>query len=517
MIVKITGNGGKGTSFKGAGLYYLHDKGALSKNRVAFTLTQNLATNDPDIAIAMMAHTALNQNAIKQRAGGSTRGRKLTAPVYTYSLSWAPDEAPSREDMIEAAQETLAVLGLQGHEALLVSHNDEPHPHVHVIVNRVNPDNGIAAKLSNDRLLLSAWAEDYERRQGQIRCEQRVENNQRRKKGEYVKDSANDNSAFHDWRRQRVEEDLQRRREDRDDLTAAHRAQRQALYADKEALIHAAKAKIRDDHKAMWAALFESEKRDRQKLAFEQKTAKLQLRQFLRNNAKGHFHAELQQRSGHLSAAFGDAVEATRKRKALDAEHRKGRAAFAGRIAAKQRNAFKSINDKYKGDLAALKDQQAAQQQALAKRQSEQSQEGARRIKSGADYADFLKEKLPEHFAGQAADRERAAPEFNKGAKDRPRAARDFSKAAEKPSGPQHQVGSGEGGRVPRQDQVDENAADITRPGKHGEQVPAMTREQRAAERLKRAREQAKEITNPKSQNKGRERTKDRDKRPKND
>jgi len=515
MIVKITSNGGKGTSFKGAGLYYLHDKGASSKDRIAFTLTQNLATNDPDIAIAMMAHTALNQNAIKQRAGGSARGRKLAAPVYTYSLSWAPDEAPSREDMIEAARETLAVLGLDGHEALLVSHNDEPHPHVHVIVNRVSPDDGIAAKLSNDRLVLSAWAEVYERRQGQIRCEQRVENNKRRKKGEYVKDSANDNSAFHDWRRQRVEEDLLRRREDRDELTAAHRAQRQALYADKEALIRAAKAKIRDDHKAMWTALFESERRDRQKLAFEQKTAKLQLRQFLRKNAKGHFHAERQQRSGHLSAAFGDAVDATRKRKALDAEHRKGRAAFAGRIAAKQRDAFKSINDQYKRDLATLKEQQVGQQQALAKRQSEQSQEGARKIKSGADYADYLKEKLPEHFAGKAADRARAAPDFSKAAKDRPHVAQDFAKAAGKPAGPQREVGSG-GGREP-QDEIQENAADITRPGRQDDQAPAKTREQRAAERLKQAREQAKDITNSKRQDKGRERNKDRGKPPKND
>ncbi|MBB4375254.1 hypothetical protein GGD63_008103 [Bradyrhizobium sp. cir1] len=54
--------------------------------------------------------------------------------------------------MIEAARETLKALGLEGHEALLVGHNDEPHPHIHVIVNRVNPETGIAAPLKMDHL-----------------------------------------------------------------------------------------------------------------------------------------------------------------------------------------------------------------------------------------------------------------------------------------------------------------------------------------------------------------------------
>ena len=59
--------------------------------------------------------------------------------------------------MLEAAKETLDVLKMEEHQALIVCHNDTAHPHVHVIVNRVHPETGLAAKTSQDRLKLSRW------------------------------------------------------------------------------------------------------------------------------------------------------------------------------------------------------------------------------------------------------------------------------------------------------------------------------------------------------------------------
>ena len=84
---------GKGTSFKGAGAYYLHDKEADTAERVAFTHTENLPTNDPELALRHMAYTAMHQDQIKAQAGVKATGRKSAQSVYTYSLSWAPDEA----------------------------------------------------------------------------------------------------------------------------------------------------------------------------------------------------------------------------------------------------------------------------------------------------------------------------------------------------------------------------------------------------------------------------------------
>ena len=71
---------------------------------------------------------------------------------------------------------------LEKHQALIVAHSDTAHRHVHVIVNRVDLETGKAAVVGRSRLRLSEWAKGYEEAQGQIRCERRGLNNQRRGK-----------------------------------------------------------------------------------------------------------------------------------------------------------------------------------------------------------------------------------------------------------------------------------------------------------------------------------------------
>ncbi|EAP78471.1 NikB-like protein [Sulfitobacter sp. NAS-14.1] len=162
MVPKVAKSG---ASFKGAALYYLHDKQANTNERVAFTETVNLPTNDPDRAVAHMIDTAAHADDLKREAGLKA-GRKLQKPVYAYSLAWHPTEAPTMVEQIAAAKQTLAVLGLSDRQALIVSHTDREHPHVHVIVNRVCPQTGRAAVTSKDRLKLSQWAEAYEKVHG---------------------------------------------------------------------------------------------------------------------------------------------------------------------------------------------------------------------------------------------------------------------------------------------------------------------------------------------------------------
>ena len=133
-----------------------------------------------------MAATAKAAPDLKRLAGGARGGRKLAKPVLHYSLSWAQDETPDKREMSRAVDRSLEALGLEGHEALIVAHEDTRHPHVHVIANRVDPETGKAATLGNSKLPLSRWVEGYEREQGRIRCEMRVENNARRRAGEQV-------------------------------------------------------------------------------------------------------------------------------------------------------------------------------------------------------------------------------------------------------------------------------------------------------------------------------------------
>ena len=103
---------------------------------------------------------------LKRLAGAAATGRKLEKPVCHYSLNWAKEEKPDRQEMSRAAEESLKALGLERHQALIVSHRDG-QPHVHVIANRVDPESGKAAGLSRSKLKLSKWAERYERRQGE--------------------------------------------------------------------------------------------------------------------------------------------------------------------------------------------------------------------------------------------------------------------------------------------------------------------------------------------------------------
>ncbi|MFA6016290.1 MAG: relaxase/mobilization nuclease domain-containing protein [Gallionellaceae bacterium] len=184
MIPVIAQNG---TSFKGAFAYYGHDKNASTTERVAFTESVNLRTNDPDKAWRVMMHTALAQDHLKAAAGIKATGRKLETTVFAYSLSWAIGQNPTKEDMIAAGYDSLEALKAAGYQVFMFAHKDEPQPHLHIVINRVHPETGIAFDPEFSKMQLSRWAEKYEREHGQIFCQRRVENNQKRAQGEYVK------------------------------------------------------------------------------------------------------------------------------------------------------------------------------------------------------------------------------------------------------------------------------------------------------------------------------------------
>jgi len=191
-----------GRSFKGAALYYLHDKRQageaerLTSDRLAWTHTVNLSSADPERAWRIMADTAMSQAELKAAAGEKATGRKLTKPVYAYSLAWHPEQRPDREHMLSAALDSLKAQGLEGYQAIILAHSDEPHQHLHVLVNRVHPETGKAATLSNNTLKLSKWAEAYEKQHGKIYCNKRVDNNRRREQGEFVRDPRKPRAAY---------------------------------------------------------------------------------------------------------------------------------------------------------------------------------------------------------------------------------------------------------------------------------------------------------------------------------
>ena len=185
-----------GTSFRGCVAYMAHDKrrdgaaGPPTSERVAWTETRNLPTDDVDRAWRIMAFTATHQKELKAAAGEPLTGARCKKPVYSLTLAWDPAQNPSKDEMLRAVDGALKTLHMDGRQAVIFCHTDEPQPHVHVVVNRISHLTGRAADIKRDWIKLSKWAERYERETGRILCELRVNHNARRAAGEYVK---NDN------------------------------------------------------------------------------------------------------------------------------------------------------------------------------------------------------------------------------------------------------------------------------------------------------------------------------------
>lgn len=164
----------KGSSFKGAVTYITHDIDENSDDRVVFTKTLNMRTDDPEKAAKVMAWTAAHADELKQAADLPATGRKTTQPVYHFALSWDPSQSPTQDEMSSAAISAIKILGFEGHEAVLTAHNDKDHAHIHVVLNRIHPETGRTANPKNDYKILQRWAWEYEKERGHIYCVDRA-------------------------------------------------------------------------------------------------------------------------------------------------------------------------------------------------------------------------------------------------------------------------------------------------------------------------------------------------------
>lgn len=306
MIPKIIA---KGKSFKGAAAYLLHDKAhALSSDRVAWVETRNLVSDDPQLGWRIMAATALDQERLKQMAGVKSTGRRSDKAVLHLSLSWHPDEQEtlSREEMRRAAIGALKAIGADDRQAIFIAHNDESHPHLHILCNRVSPDDGRMLSSSKDRLHLSKWAEKYEKERGRIYCEDRIVNNERRREGEYVRGAKN--------QPRHIFEAVNDNSRGKSLLFSAERKRDYALAEGGRAMASA--------HQAAWKALVRDHKKRQANLRAEtQKALKLENRR------------------------IGDAYHP--KRRALNEKHRLALQSFETqekRLLGRLKNTYESLN-----------------------------------------------------------------------------------------------------------------------------------------------------------------------------
>lgn len=439
-----------GRSFKGAAAYLLHDvKNRAAASRVAWTMTRNLATQNPETAWRVMAAIAMDSQRLKKEAGIKTTGRKQSNVVKHLVLSWHPDEKEtlSRDDMEAAIDGALAAIGAQDRQALIIAHNDTKHPHVHILINRVL-ENGTLLSDAYEWTHLQTWALQYQRSRQQDYCPQRELNAEARAREEKTKyrkaprrvielnallsSSANDNPG----RRQRlVETHIQRARAlaaRTHSLKDTHRAQwttlENAEAAKRSAIRHGArkaqaetKRHIAEAFRPRWQALKDAETAEKKTFHASEKSTLGKLTNVFRNLDIGRSSLEgprpsvlTQLWNGLRSSTERQAMleaQQLKRRRDLELSTKKSIRAALAPILAKAREALSQATqayDKARSDLTFTQNGERARTRAEWNTLINTREKDFAALQASTDRAAHFEEKAaPTRFLDRLGDRAR--------------------------------------------------------------------------------------------------------------
>jgi hypothetical protein len=129
--------------------YLTKGRSGAETERVAWSESRNLPTNEPELAGKIMRATA-------------SQSARVQKPGYHLVLSFHPEDTVDRATIEGVADRTIAALGLAAHQALIVCHRDRPHAHVHLLINRVHPETGRAWRQWFDYVVLQKVLLDEE-------------------------------------------------------------------------------------------------------------------------------------------------------------------------------------------------------------------------------------------------------------------------------------------------------------------------------------------------------------------
>lgn len=154
-------NTSSGRRFGPLAAYLVHGRSGEETARVAWTASRNLGTDDPETAAALMQATA-RQSVLVQ------------SPVYHLTISFDPADVVTPAQMQAVADRVLHDLGLSAHQVVMVAHQDRAHPHVHLMINRVHPETGVAWERWQDRPRIEETLRHQERALGLRHVEGRL-------------------------------------------------------------------------------------------------------------------------------------------------------------------------------------------------------------------------------------------------------------------------------------------------------------------------------------------------------
>jgi hypothetical protein len=140
-------------SFAALARYLEGSRSGEELDRVDWRAARNLPTDDPEVAARIMRATAAQNPRVEK-------------PVYHLSLSFDSADRVDRAAMERVADRAIEALGLREHQVLIVAHRDRDHPHLHLLINRVHPETGVAWDRWQDRRAIQQVLRDEERAMG---------------------------------------------------------------------------------------------------------------------------------------------------------------------------------------------------------------------------------------------------------------------------------------------------------------------------------------------------------------
>jgi hypothetical protein len=151
----VIGVSSSGRRFAPLAKYLAVGKSGHEQERVAWSEGRNLPTDDPRLAAQIMQATAWQNPRVKE-------------PVYHVAVSFDPKdgERVTPELMRQVADRLLKDLKLDEHQVMIVAHRDREHQHMHLMINRVHPETGLAWDRWRDQVTVQRSLREQERELG---------------------------------------------------------------------------------------------------------------------------------------------------------------------------------------------------------------------------------------------------------------------------------------------------------------------------------------------------------------
>ncbi len=151
----MIGVSSSGRRFAPLAKYLAVGKSGHERERVAWSEGRNVPTDDPRLAAQIMQATARQNPRVKE-------------PVYHVAVSFDPKdgERVTPELMRQVADRLLKDLKLDEYQVMIVAHQDREHQHMHLMINRVHPETGLAWDRWRDQVTVQRSLREQERELG---------------------------------------------------------------------------------------------------------------------------------------------------------------------------------------------------------------------------------------------------------------------------------------------------------------------------------------------------------------